>query len=65
MIIVGWGKFRLSKIIGGGRGVPRTTSISYSAKKCISHKLCTSLLMILEMKSPLITQLIMEMEIKK
>ena len=30
----------------------------------ITYKLCTSLLMILKMKSPLMTQLIIEMEIK-
>ena len=29
-----WGQFHPSKIIGGGRGVPCTTSISYSAKVC-------------------------------
>ena len=32
--IVYRGQFRPSKIIGGGGGVPRTTSISYSAKVC-------------------------------
>ena len=31
----------------------------------ITYRLCTSLLMILKMKSPFITQLIIEMEIKK
>ena len=37
--IVCWGQFRSSKIIGGGGGgMPRITSISYSAKVCGTFK---------------------------
>ena len=36
--MVFWGRFRPSKIIGGGgEGVPRTTTISYSEKMCIDQ----------------------------